>query len=171
MYKNPQFLCALALLMAIAGTTSAAEKKRIDREADLPRFTYPVQGKLDAIVRDDKAFAELSNSIRRDTEAVLAEFDIADKSAERGRLAMLMMLDFLNDKHDAALQTAERIRALEDKPADKLLSGLRLRAMVAAAKSHGPVNSPGYLAEVGKRIRAELDTLPYEIRVFTESSG
>jgi hypothetical protein len=162
MYKKLQFLCALALLMAIAGTASAAEKKRIDREADLPRFTYPVQGKLDAIVRDDKAFAELSNSIRRDTEAVLAEFDIADKSAERGRLAMLMMLDFLNDKHDAALQTAERIRGLEDKPADKLLSGLRLRAMVAAAKTHGPVNSPGYLAEVGKRIRAELDTLPYE---------
>jgi len=157
-----QFVWSLAVALMVVATPSAAEKKRIDREADLPRFTYPVDGKLDAIVRDDKAFAVLSNSIRRDTESVLAEFDISDKSAQRGRLGVVMMLDFLNGQYDAALQTAEHIRALEDKPADKLLSGLRLRAMVAAAKTHGPVNSPSYLAEVGKRIRAELDVLPYE---------
>ncbi|MCX7172921.1 MAG: S8 family serine peptidase [Proteobacteria bacterium] len=162
MYKTLQIISGFIVLLLAAGTATADEKKRIEKEADLPRFTYAVQGKLDTVVRDDKAFAELTGLIRRDTESLLAHYDIADKSAERGRLAMLMMLDFLNDRHEAALQTAERIRALEEKPADKLLSGLRLRAMVAAARNHGPVNSPAYLAEVGKRIRTELDTLPYD---------
>lgn len=162
MAKTSLIIIALTALLLAAGTTTASEKKRIDKEADLPRFTYSVQGRLETLVRDDKAFAELTGHIRRDTESILAQYDIADKSAERGRLAMLMMLDFLNDKYEPALQTADRIRSLEEKPADKLLSGLRLRAMAAAARTHGPVNSAGYLAEVGKRIRAELDTLPYE---------
>ncbi|MFA6311559.1 MAG: S8 family serine peptidase [Sterolibacterium sp.] len=158
-----QFIGALAILVLTAATATADDKKRIEKAADLPRFTYAVQGKLDALVRDDVAFTEVTRSIRRDTEAVLAQYDIADKSAERERLAMLMALDFLDSQYQAAGKTAERIRALEEKPADKLLSGLRLRAMVGAAASHGPVNSPAYLEEVGKRIRAELDTLPYEV--------
>jgi len=162
MHKKLQIVSSVVVLFLAVGAATALEKKRIDKAADLPTFTYAVQGKLENIVRDDKAFSELTALIQRDTEAVLAQFDIADKSAERGRLGTLMMLDFLNDKHVAALQTAERIRALEEKPADKLLSGLRLRAMAAAARTHGPLNSPAYLAEVGKRIRAELDALPYE---------
>jgi hypothetical protein len=152
---------SLALLLA-SSTVLAGDKKRVEKEADLPTFTYKVQGNLENLVRDDKAFAAISNSIRQDTESILASYDIADKSAERERLQILVALDFLNGNYDAVLATADRIRALEEKPADKLLSGLRLRAMVAAARSHGPLNSPAYLAEVGRLIRAELDALPYD---------
>ena len=46
--------------------------------------------------------------------------------------SVLAQLDFLEGQYDAADRRALEIRALEEKPAGKLLSGLLLRSMVAA---------------------------------------
>ena len=55
------------------------------------------------------------------------------------------------------------MRALEEKPADKLLSGLRLRAMVAAVKETGGINTPAYFDAVSKAIRKELEGYPFDV--------
>lgn len=153
----------LALSLALALPALAADKIRIEKEADIPRFAYTITEPLENVVRDKTAFAQATAKIRADMESVLSQYDIADKASQRAYLSSLVQLDFLSGNYDAALAGAEKIRALEEKPADKLVSGLRVRAMVAAAKQTGGINTPAYFDAVAKAIRAELDSYPFAV--------
>lgn len=160
---NRYLVMALALLMgATSLTVSAQNKKRIDRAADLPRFSYPVTGNLEQLVRDDVAFAKLAVAVRRDIESVLAEYDIADKASERQLLGVLTQLDYLEGKYDAALKRTAQIRALQDKPADKLLFGMQMRAMVAARLS-GQTAADAFQKVIAEKMAAELKAMPYAV--------
>ena len=152
-----------ALSLALALPVLAADKIRIEKEADIPRFSYTITEPLEKVVRDKVAFAQVMTKIRADMESVLSQYDIADKASQRAYLSALVQLDFLSGNYDAALAGSEKIRALEEKPADKLLSGMRMRAMVAAAKQTGGINTPPYFDAVAKAIRAELDDYPFAV--------
>src|SRR6476619_2940137 len=142
---------ALLLLLALfaSGVASAQGKKRIEKEADLPRFSYKIDGPLEALVRDEGKFRPFAARLRKDEESVLAQYDIADKAVQRQILGMLAVLDFLEGRYDDADKRALEIRSLEEKPADKLTSGMLLRAMVAAQKKVGKVDSEDFRREVG----------------------
>lgn len=153
---------------AHAQTTSAAStvaKKRIDKAADLPRFSYPAKGDLEIWVRDEAVFAPFAAKLRADVESVLEQYDIADKSMQRQMLGTLLQLDMLEGKDLPALARIEAIRALEEKPADQLMSGMQTRAMIQSRLSLGLTtgnsNTPAYRAEVGRRIAASLKDMPY----------
>jgi hypothetical protein len=154
---------ALALALALALPAGAADRQRIEKEADIPRFSYAIADPLEMVVRDKATFVRVTQQVRADMESVLAKYDIADKSSQRQFLSSLVQMDFLSGNYDAALAGAVAVRALEEKPADKLLSGLRLRAMVAAAKQTGGINTPAYFDAVAKSIRKELDALPFDV--------
>jgi subtilisin family serine protease len=159
----PRRLALALVALQLATGAAAEERKRIERAADLPRFSYRIEGKLEDLVRDDARFRQLAGQVRRDDESVLARFDIADKAAQRRLLGVLAQLDFLEGSYQAADRRALEIRSLEEKPSDKLISGMVLRAMVAARLAVGDVASPRYRAEVGQRVAAELARLPYPV--------
>ena len=150
--------CGL-LALAPPPATAQAAKPRIEKAADLPRFTYKLDAKAEDLVRSAAAFAPLAAQLRRDAESVLAGYEIADKATQRDLLGQLAALDFLEGDYVRAILRAAQIRSLQDKPADKLLSGLRLRAMARAAVEHG-VGTPAYLRAVGEAIARELAPLP-----------
>jgi subtilisin family serine protease len=152
-----------SLSVALILPSHAADRQRIDREADLPKFSYTLPAKLDKIVQDPALFATVTQPMRADMQSVLDKYDIADKAAQRRYLGTLAVLDFLGGNYDGALAGAEKVRALEDKPADKLLSGLRLRAMASAAKSTGGLNTPAYFDAVAANLRQALAAMPYEV--------
>ena len=127
--------------LSFCAVTLAADKLRIEKEADLPRFTYALTEPLEKIVKDKALFSKTTLKVREDMEGVLAKYDIADKASHRHYLQTLMLLDFLLGHYDEALVKAEKLKALEEKPADKLLSALRLRAMVAAVKKTSALNT------------------------------
>ena len=154
-------VCMLALLLC--GAAQSQGKQRIEKASDLPRFTYPVKGSLESLVRDEAAFSAFATTLRADVESVLAQYDIADKSMQRQLLATLLQLDVLEQKDGAALARVEAIRALEEKPADKLLSGLQVRAMVEARQAVGNANSDAYRNEVSQRIAQALKAMPYAV--------
>ncbi|EHR69029.1 subtilisin-like serine protease [Burkholderiales bacterium JOSHI_001] len=156
-------IVVLALALLVAGAVQAQDRKRIEKAADLPRFSYAVTGSLEALVRDEAAFAGFAAKLRADIETVLAQYDIADRSMQRQLLGVLLQLDVLDRQDSAALARVEAIRALEDKPADKLLAGLQVRAMVGARQALGPDTGDAYRAEVGRRIVAALRAMPYEV--------
>ncbi|WP_052736658.1 S8 family serine peptidase [Aquincola tertiaricarbonis] len=170
MYQHTWAATAAALLFTVSGTTlpgiaSAADqpaRPRIEKAADLPRFSYEAKGPLEPVVREADRFAPLAAAIRRDTESVLARYDIPDKATQRDLLGLLAALDYLDGRYDQVLARSEQIRALQDKPADKLLSGLRLRAMAQAAKAHGP-QGEAFQRAVATQIRRELDGMPYAV--------
>jgi subtilisin family serine protease len=153
----------LALLLAAASTAVLAQDKpRIEKAADLPRFSYAVTGNLEETVRSATQFAPLGAALRRDAEAVLSGYEIADKATRRGLLSRLALLDFLDGRPAQALARAEEVKALEDKPADRLMSGLRLRVMSRAAMAHAP-GSAAYQKAVADGLATELASMPFEV--------
>ena len=162
------FLCfkvsaTLIISMAMAGVSVAAEKQRIEKESDLPRFSYKISEPLEKIVKDKTLFAKTTVKIRADMEGVLEKYEIADKASHRQYLESLMLLDFLLENYDEALIKSEKVRALEEKPADKLLAALRLRAMVAAVKKTGSLNTPEYFELVKQFIDKEISAYSYTV--------
>ncbi|HEX4944106.1 MAG TPA: S8 family serine peptidase, partial [Usitatibacteraceae bacterium] len=105
----------------------------------------------------------IAAEVRRDDQSVLDGYDIADKSAQRGLLGVLAQIDFLEGRYAQAGKRATEMRALEEKPADKLISGMQLLAMVAAQAKTGSIASDAYRSEVGRIIAAELAKLPYPV--------
>jgi len=155
------FLAVVGLQFAFAA--AAQEKQRIEKAADLPVFSYKVDGRLEALVRDDAKFDAFARELRRDTESVLARYDIADKSKQRELRNVLVRLDLLEGRYDDALKGALRVRELEEKPADKLLSGMTVRAIVEARRLVGNRTSDAYRREVSRLIAADLAGMNYDV--------
>ena len=95
--------------------------------------------------------------------SVLEGYAIDDRATLRQLEGELAQLDFLDGKYDEALQRAARIKELQDKPADKLMSGVQLRAMIAAQRKAGDRTSDAYRSEAGRLIGADLAQMPYEV--------
>ena len=160
MFLRLVFILTFALFLNPALGQS---RPRIEKAADLPRFTYPLKGSLEGLVKDPKAFQAFSADVRRDTESVLAKYEIADKASERELLGTLLQLDLLEGKDADALKRIEQIRALQEKPADKLLTGLLSRAIIDGRKATGGTTGPAYLAAVRSSLEASLKPLPYAV--------
>lgn len=159
MFRKSVLLFALAAFAHLA----LAQKQRIEKAADLPRFTYRIDGPLENLVNDPAAFARFAAEVRRDNESVLARYDIADRAAQRQLLSVLAQIDFLEGRYESADKRVLEMRALEEKPASKLLSGLQLRAMVAGQRKAGNTTSEAYRQEVARFIDAELKAMPYAV--------
>ena len=155
-------LLAFVFLAAACGMAAAQPKPRIEKAADLPRFTYQVDGKVEDLVRSPEKFAVFGAAVRRNTESVLSGYDIEDKSTRTGLIGLLATLDYLDGHYESAQKRVAEIRALQDKPADKLIAAMRLKAMAQAAIADGP-SGPAYQRDVAKAIRSELDPLPYAV--------
>jgi len=130
-------LVVFVLAALLAGAADAQARQRIERAADLPRFTYKVDGSVESMIRDDAKFAQFASQVRRDIDSILAGYEIADKATMRELLGELAQLDYLDGKYDDALKHAAEVKALQEKPADKLMSGLVLRSIIAADRAAG----------------------------------
>jgi hypothetical protein len=158
-----RLIVAVSAIAMSASLALAQDKKRVDKASDLPRYTYKIDGSLEDVVRDDAKFAAFAREYRRDVDTTLAQYDIQDKATLRQLLGSLAQLDYLEGKNSDALQRLARIRELQDKPADKLLSGLQMRAFIGAQQQTGSRSSPAYQQDVGKRIGSELEPLPFGV--------
>jgi subtilisin family serine protease len=157
------FTLLLSFLLLAIATASAQTKPRIEKAADLPRFSYQVDGSVEDVIRDDAKFARFAEAVRHDTESVLAGYEIDDRATLRQLEGELAQLDYLEGRFDSALARAERIKALQEKPADKYMSGLQLRAMIAAQRKVADRTSQAYRDETGRLMTADLDHMPYEV--------
>ena len=153
---------ALAMLMSVAAVAQTPRQK-ITRAADLPEFSYPVTGKVEDLLHSDEAFAKLAAQIRKDVESVLANYDIEETATKRRLLGTLANLDVLEGKDQDARRRLAEVQALEEKPAQKLTSGMVLRAMLEGRAQYKDRNSPEYHQEVGKLLRQSLDAMPFEV--------
>ena len=151
---------ALALLVA---TPCSAQKKHIEKAADLPRFNYKVDAKLEDMLRDDSKFRPFAAQVRRDVESVLAEYEIDDRAMLRQLMTELVQLDLLDGNHEAALARVAQVKALEDKPADKLLSGITARAVIAGTRASNDRSSEAYRKAAAESVARELAAIPYEV--------
>ena len=146
----------VAAALVLAGVAVDA-KTNITRQADLPRFSYPIAGTASQFVESDAAtFGPFATKVRADIDSVLAEYEIEDRSTLRKILAAKLDLQELAGDWRGGLQTADALQGLEDKPASRLLSGLTARARLQAAIDAGSASGPAYETAFLKRFRLLL---------------
>src|ERR1700684_3746821 len=136
----PGLLICLALLFAPISYSQSTGKKKVSNQADLPRFSYPVAvSASDLVQSDDATFNAFASRVRADLESVFRDYDIDDKATLRTLLGAKLDLQELSGEYASALQTVEALRALEEKPAAKLTTGLFARAPPHAPRApHSP---------------------------------
>jgi hypothetical protein len=157
---------ALASLIAVSGASAqAVAKKSVKTLDDLPRFTYPVSGTAAELVQsDDKTFGVFAAKVGADIDGVLAQYDIQDHGELRSLLTTRLLLQMLSGTDDkAALETIAQIRALEDKPDAKLLSGLRTEALIKAHAATGQTSGPDFEKAYAKTYSDSLAALPWDV--------
>ncbi len=137
--RSLRFGCMSWLALTVAGGVRAGAQEKIPVKSadDLPRHTYKLPGTASELLKSDEQFAALSKELRTNTEADLAKYQIDDKSTLRGLYLVLLTLDVLDGRFEAALKGIDRVRDLEDKESKKLMTGLVLRAYIAARGKAG----------------------------------
>ncbi len=164
-------LWVVGLLGILAGNPASAQqsppagaRQKIHSLGELPRHVYKIEGSVSALLEDDAAFAAFARQVRRDLEADLARFEIDDAATLRSYYGSLLSLDMLEGRYDAALARIEQIRALEDKPAKKLMAGLTTRALIAALRESGQPPEAAATRQAFARHLAELlGKLPWQV--------
>lgn len=149
---------------AMAQAPSATAKKVVRTQDDLPRFTYPVSGTATALLTaDDATFNAWAGKVGADIDRVVAEYDIQDHATLRGLLNTRAQIALLAGQDDAALAFLDQLKALEDKPDAKLMSGLRMRAIIAATRASKATSGPAFEAAFTKAFADALKPLPWAV--------
>jgi subtilisin family serine protease len=165
--------CAIVLCLGTAShAQEAAHRIVITKQADLPRFSYPIAGTATAFVESDAAvFDAFAAKVRHDVDGVLAGYQIDDKSTLSQLLGARLTLQELAGDYQGGLKTVVELRALEQKPAAKLLSGLFARARLQAAIDAGGESGPAYEAAFRKYYAEAIAPLPWAVVQDSIKSG
>ena len=154
--------------VAVCGLWSAVgaaqAKKVVTTAADLPGFSYKLDGLPSVLVMaDDATFNAFADKVKADVEGVLAGYEIADKATLRTLYGAEMAADLLDKNWTTASATLDKIAALEDKPGAKATTGLTERPLIAAALETGATEGPAFAAAFQKRFAAELQGIPWTV--------
>ncbi len=156
------FSVLIAVFPAPLTQAQSGTKRKVSSESDLPRFTYAVAGSASDLLQADSAtFDKFAAPVRADLESELRDYDIQDHAMLRDLLGVELTFQVLSGKEDkAALETVGKIRALEDKPDAKLLSGVETECLLKArAETGGEAVANSY----ARCYAAALDGLPWKV--------
>ena len=154
----------LLLLVATFAQSQSNGKKKVSSQADLPRFSYPLTVPASDLVQaDDATFDAFASKVRADLDTILRDYDIDDKSTMRTLLAVKLDLQELAGDYQSGLQTIETLRALQEKPAAKLLAFLYPRARMQAAIDVKATHGPAYDQAFTKHYGEAIDALPWDV--------
>jgi subtilisin family serine protease len=140
----------LALLLsgfALAADDEApAEKIKINSLDELPVHTYPLDISVTELLEKPKRMRELRKQFRADIESDLATYEITDVSTLKGFYQNLALLDLAEAEYKSALDHLNRVTAMEDKEAARLMGGMTSRAFIAAADKVGGSTTEAFIA-------------------------
>ena len=79
---------SLALFCVPISHGQSIAKKKVNSQADLPRFSYPVTGSASELVQaDDATFNAFAAKVRADLDTIFRNYEIADKATMRSLLS------------------------------------------------------------------------------------
>lgn len=139
-------------------------KTQVTRLEDLPLHTYRVEGNVPDLLASEARIRDLAEQVRADIERDMATYAVEDKTTLLRWESTLLNIDLLQGRDADALKRIERMRALEDKEAARLTSGLSTEAMIRAADAANPdENFAAYAAAYQRILREKLAQLPWEV--------
>jgi subtilisin family serine protease len=170
---HSRFLAALSCLAMVAGLAQAAdaapsagraEPVLVRSASDLPRFSYPLKGTATSLLESDEAtFGAFAMQVQRDIDLTLRDYRIEDKSTLSELLKAKLALQELAGDSAEGLHTIDALRALEEKPVAKLLTGLAAKARLQAAVEAGAASGAAYEAAFHRRLSELVAPLPWAV--------
>lgn len=156
--------CTLLLMAVLPAAThgQAGDSRPVIRtQAELPRHTYEIPTATASALLGDTAFAGFAARVRADVEALLAGYHIEDRATLRTLHGTLETLAVLRGDYDTALEHVAAARALQDKPAERLMAGRLSEAMIAAERQGGDVGARREAFRA--RYAAAVGELPWDV--------
>ncbi len=153
----------LAALPVLAYAQSTTSKKKVENIDDLPRMSYQVQSTVTELIMSDELFTPFAAAVKTDIVTILDEYDITDKTTLISFYGTLFDLAMLDDEYDKALELIEQIRALQDKPASKYMTGLVSGSIIRARQEAGIEDSIAYRETFSRTLSEAVAQLPWEV--------
>jgi len=130
----PKKIYYITLTLLVCVKFVFAQKPIISKIEDLPVFTYNIPAKPSEFVQQKNSFESFAAKVTADAQALLETNDIQDKTTLKQIYRILLAKAVLDADADKILEISDQIRANEEKPADKLLSGLIYRVLAQTWK-------------------------------------
>src|SRR5687768_6223471 len=153
----------LVILWALFASMAHAQKPKITSQDQLPRFNYPLTGKVTDVLTNDAAYEKLAAAVRANLEQLLSDYDIADRTTLQDIQGALLALDVQAGRYDSALSRVAVIRNLDEKPAAKLTAGLLVESYILARRSGEFANEAAFRAAFEKTYAQKLAALPWNV--------
>jgi len=155
---------SILLLTICSAFAQNPAHKKVSSQADLPRFSYTISGPASELAQADSAtFDAFSNKVRADVDSVLRDYEIDDRATVRRLLSTKLDLQQLAGEYSAGLETVKKLRALEEKPAARFITGLFAESELHAAIETKSTNGAAYEQAFTKSYTEAVNKLPWEV--------
>jgi len=154
--------CVVVCLL-ILSVSAQVTKKKITNIDDLPRYSYDVETTVSALLTDDTAFDAFAAQVGADIEKILAEYDIEDKTTLIGYHATLFDIAMLNREYGDARRLIETMRELQEKPANKYMTGLVSGSIIRTRQDVGSEDSILYRETFTQYFSEAVSQLPWDV--------
>ena len=111
----------------------------------------------------ENEFSSLSKEVRKDIQNTLSEYEIEDKTTLKGYYATLRNLDLLEGNLESAMQYIQKILLLQEKPADKLMSGIIDLSLIEALQINESGDEEITRDLFNKNLKTRVDALPWDV--------
>jgi hypothetical protein len=150
---------ALALVLSsFVGAAQAQDKKVIQSASDIPPIVIELPKKpSELVIEGGPALSGIKDKVEAHAEHLLRDYDIKDASTAKQVRSVLIQVALAENRWADVLRLNEEIRALEEKPAAKAMTGLVSNAYARAAMAVGedsPQFRPAFKAELEKSVAA-----------------
>jgi hypothetical protein len=153
---------AFCLLLPYAGAQGTPPPKiKVEKADDLPRHTYTLAEAPSVVLLDDAPFTALASAVRKDQDADLAAYDLQDRTALQAFTSTSLGLAMLDRDYTTTLRLVGELRALQDKPSEKLTAGLTAEAWARAHMAHP--SQEGFEKAFHDEFASEVKALPWDI--------
>jgi subtilisin family serine protease len=148
----------IGFVFVLAGFQLAhADKIKIEKLDDLPRYTYKINVKAVDLLDNDAALMKLAAEVKKDLEHDMEKYEIDDKTTLQAYYSNLGMVALLENDYDTYLDFLDKRKKLEDKLSTKLTMGLFTQAYIKAKRAPGGDFMTNFRTELKKLVEA----LPY----------
>lgn len=162
---KPFFTISLTLLVSLITVQIVypQQKKVIKSQDDVPRFTYELPANASEVFTSKESMDALVDKLQKDYENLLQEYDIQDKSLLKGVYGTLKNIDLYRGQYDNAMGKVKKVRELQEKPSDKLMSGLSNMAYLQALSETDYVKNEQFHQKFAQYFAKSVKELPWDV--------
>lgn len=140
-----------------------AQKKVIKSQDDVPRFTYTIPASASEVFASKQEMDKVVSQLQLDYQNLLQEYDIQDNTLLKNIYGTLKNIDLYYQDYDDALIKIQKIRELQEKPSDKLMSGLSNIAYLKALKETNYAKDEEFHQKFTKYFEESINGLPWDV--------